>query len=98
MTKITGPLFGTSAKGQVGDIGYFRDGPRGPQFVAGKLPAYTSTPAQQTVRDCFAAAKAVHSAIKPTRIGTTYPARYLILPTWPVFWAQWLVDHPECKP
>lgn len=98
MTRITGPLFGTTAKGQVGDLGYFRDGPRGPEFVAGKPPTYTATPAQLAMRACFAAAKAAHSALPPTRVWVKNRYRYFILPAWPAFWVQWLIDHPECKP
>lgn len=97
MTKVTSPLFGSSARGNVGDLGTFRMGRHGPEFIAIAQGSGGHSEAQQRRRDCFAEAKAAHSALTPVdwevggKIGTHR------VPSWPVFWRQWLIDHPECN-
>ena len=86
MVKVTRPLFSNEAYGKFADIGAFRRGQHGPQFM--KLPVVNDrkSEAQLKMRACFKAASLAWSkADQGTR------------PTWPVYWQQWLINHPECK-
>ena len=86
MVKITRPLFSNEAYGKFADIGAFRRGQHGPQFMKLPVPNDRKTEAQLKMRACFKAASIAWSkADQGTR------------PTWPVYWQQWLVNHPECK-
>lgn len=96
MVRIVQPLFGSAAAGRVGTIGSFRMSPRGPQFIQRARGSGGSTAGQRRIRNCFAAAKAEHTLIKPKPwvIGTRKGIART--PLWPVFWRQFLLDHPEC--
>jgi len=96
MTRVTGPLFGTAAVGRIDDIGSFRMGRHGPEFIQQAKGSGGNTDAQQRLRTCFAEAKAAHSAITPTSYWDGDRTRYHRIPDWPTFWAQWLIDHPDC--
>lgn len=98
MVKVVRPLFSDSARGRVADIGSFRMGRHGPEFIAQGRPTDRPTPRMLARRACFAAAKAAHSAIPPTGYMVGNRVRYRRVPDWPTFWRQWLVDHPECSP
>lgn len=97
MTKIIGPLYGSAATGKLGDLGHFRKGPRGPQFVAPQDPAARKAMEARPIHACLAAAKAAHSAIPPQRVWNGKHWVWRRSPTWKVFWAQWLTQHPECR-
>lgn len=96
MTRIVGPLFGTSAVGRIGTIGSFRMGRHGPEFIQHAVGSGGASPAQLTLRACFSAAKAAHTAIVPTWVGVGEDARFIRVPDWPTFWRQWLIDNPGC--
>lgn len=96
MTRVAGPLFGSAAVGRVGRIGTFRRGRHGPEFIRIAQGGGGDSEAQRRLRACFAAAKAAHSEIAPTLYMVGKQKRYHRLPSWPVFWTQWLADHPEC--
>lgn len=97
MTRVTRPLFGTAATGNIGDLGTFRMGRHGPEFIAIASGTGGHSQAQLRLRACFRAAKAAHSAIVPTQYVFGDNPKYHRVPSWPIFWNQWLVDHPECK-
>lgn len=96
MTKVSSPLFGTSATGKIGAIGTFRMGRHGPEFIAIAKGSGGWTEPQDRLRACFTAAKAAHSLIEPTRyqVGKRWYSHRI--PAWSDFWRQWLIDHPEC--
>lgn len=97
MTQITGPLFGSSATGAIGDLGHFRRSPHGPQFVDPQDTTARKPHQARPINACLAAAKAAHAAIPPQKVwnGTDWVGRRS--PIWNVFWAQWLANHPECR-
>lgn len=97
MAKVEQPLFGDSAVGKIGNIGTFRQGRHGPEFIKIAKGSGGNTETQQRQRACFAAAKAAHSQIVPTLIATEPRKIYRRFPDWPTFWAQWLAEHPECR-
>ncbi len=97
MVKVVRPLFSDSASGRIGDIGTFRMSRNGPQFMALAEPVDRRTPRQLALRACFAAAKRAHSLIPPTTFYAGNRSWKRIIPTWPDFWAQWRIDHPECQ-
>lgn len=97
MTKVTGPLFGTQATGKIGPLGAFRAGRHGPEFVAPQDPTRRKATPPRPIHACFAAAKAAHSAITPTPYWNGIEWRSHRLPSFPDFWRQWLIDHPECR-
>ena len=86
MVKITSPLFSNEAYGKFADIGAFRRGQHGPQLVKQPVVNIRNTEAQLKIRACFKVAINAWSQLPP-----------LTRATWPVYWRQWLVDHPECK-
>ncbi len=96
MARITKPLFSDEARGSIAGLGSFRMGATGPQFIAPPKTRKAERGPRPKIRDCFAAAKAAHSAIVPTRIQIAGEWRDIRLPRWPEFWRQWLIDHPEC--
>ena len=86
MVKVTRPLFSNAAYGTFADIGTFRRGQHGPQLIKQTIVNDRKTEAQLKMRACFKAAISEWSQLSVwTRT------------TWPVYWRQWLVDHPECK-
>jgi len=98
MTKVTSPLFGAEAHGRIGEIGSFRRGRHGPEFIQHPKTRKVEAGPQPIIRACFQAAKAAHSAIPPIRIKIGDRWVKVRLPRWPEFWRQWLIDHPECRP
>lgn len=97
MTKVTRPLFGDTARGNIGDLGTFRMGRYGPEFIAIARGTGGHSDAQLRLRDCFRAAKAAHSAIPPTPYESDGTSGTHRIPAWPDFWRQWLIDHSECQ-
>lgn len=97
MTKVHSPLFGESAVGRIGNIGTFRMGRHGPEFIRQAQGVARRTDAQARIRECFQEAKAAHSLIEPTRfkIGDQWYEHRI--PLWADFWRQWILDHPECR-
>ena len=86
MVKVTRPLFSNEAFGKFADIGTFRRGQHGPQLIKQPVVNDRKTAAQLKMRACFKAAISEWSQLSVwTRA------------KWPVYWRQWLVDHPECK-
>jgi hypothetical protein len=85
MVKITRPLFGDTASGRVGDIGAFRTRNGNAEFIKLAVGNDAHTPKQLQLRACFAAAKTAHAALPSSTRGP-----------WVLFWAQWLIDHPDC--
>ena len=86
MVKVTRPLFSNAAYGTFADIGTFRRGQHGPQLIKQLIVNDRKTEAQLKMRACFKAAISEWSQL------SVYTRT-----TWPVYWRQWLVDHPECK-
>jgi len=83
MVRITRPLFSDFATGKIADIGTFRMGKHGAQFMAITHPVDRKTPKQLALRACFKAARAA----------------WLALPAhdrepWGDFWRSWLITHP----
>jgi len=97
MTKVTRPLFGDAANGNIGDLGTFRNGRHGPEFIRIAQGSGGHSEAQTRLRACFRQAKAAHSAIEPTDYVSGEYRLWHRVPSWPEFWRQWLLDHPECK-
>lgn len=97
MTRVTRPLFGATARGNLGDLGTFRMGRYGPEFITIARGTGGRTPQQQRLRSCFSAAKAAHSAIAPVFWESDGKSGWHRIPSWPEFWQQWLIDHPECR-
>ncbi|KAB2924159.1 MAG: hypothetical protein F9K25_17905 [Candidatus Contendobacter sp.] len=97
MAKVTKPLFSDEARGSIAGIGSFRMGQHGPQFIAPPQTRKVESGERPRIRDCFAAAKAAHSEITPTRVKIDKKWREVRFPKWPEFWRQWLLDHPDCK-
>ena len=86
MVKITRPLFSDSATGNIGNIGTFRRGQTGPQFIPLSRPTDRKTAKQLRLRACFSVAKKAHAGLpKATR------------PNWGDYWRQYLQDHPGCS-
>jgi len=94
MVKVVRPLFSDSAYGQIGNIGSFRRGRHGPEFIAQGQPTDRQTPRQLQLRARFAAAKAAHSAIPVTDYMEGEEIRYHRIPAWADFWAAWIIEHP----
>jgi hypothetical protein len=94
MVKVVRPLFSEAAHGRIADIGSFRRGRHGPEFIAQAQPTDRQTPRQQALRARFAAAKAAHSAITPTPFWDGQRTRYHRVPDWKTFWAGWVIQHP----
>ena len=86
MVKVTSPLFSNAAYGTFADIGTFRRGQHGPQLIKQTIVNDRKTEAQLKMRACFKAAIREWSQL------SVYTRA-----TWPAYWRQWLVDHPECK-
>lgn len=86
MVKVTRPLFSNAAYGTFADIGTFRRGQHGPQLIKQTIVNDRKTEAQLKMRACFKAAISEWSQL------SVYTRE-----KWPVYWRQWLVDHPECK-
>ena len=86
MVKVTRPLFSNEAYGKFADIGTFRRGQHGPQLIKQTIVNDRKTEAQLKMRACFKAAISEWSQL------SVYTRA-----TWPVYWRQWVVDHPECK-
>jgi len=86
MVKVVRPLFSDSAVGRIGNIGAFRRSKDGTQFIPITTPTDRKTVKQLQLRACFSAAKKAHADV---------PRQYRI--DWPVYWRQWLVDHPGCR-
>lgn len=93
MTKVTRPLYGDTARGNIGDIGTFRMGRYGAEFIQLARGGGGHTAEQERLRECFRQAKAAHSAIPPTPDESGAHR----VPPWTDFWRQWLIDHPGCK-
>ncbi|WP_262967068.1 hypothetical protein [Methylobacter psychrophilus] len=87
MVKVTRPLFADSAKGNLGNIGAFRRGQTGPQFIPLTVPTDRKTAKQLRLRACFSVAKKAHAAIPS---GSR--------PRWGIYWRQYLQEHPGCRP
>jgi hypothetical protein len=86
MVRITGPLFGTCATGKVAGVGSFRKTATGVSLVKAPPMSRTPTVEQRRIQECIAAAMRSWAGIhKYTR------------PFWPNYWAQWQIDHPECR-
>lgn len=94
MTKVTGPLFSDDAKGDIADLGTFRRHGGSFQFIAFARGAGGHTDRQAALRQRFKAAKAAHSQIEPQWVAINGRRYFRRTPTWPDFWAQWLIDHP----
>lgn len=86
MVKITRPLFADAATGKIGDIGAFRNGQHGPEFMVISTPIDRKTPKQVGIRTCF-----------KTAIKTWALLNRKTRPSWQVYWRTWLSNHPECK-
>lgn len=85
MTKVTGPLFSVSASGQLRDIGTFKNGRYGPEFIPLNRPAGKKPEPAVPIRKCLKAARAVYWKIPK-----------LERPLWGDFWRDWLATHEDC--
>lgn len=97
MTKVTGPLFGTSANGNIGDLGYFRTTGTTSEFIAAPDVTARKPTTPRPIHRCFAEAKAAHHLIPAVRVKEGDVWHTYRTPSWPDFWRQWLVDHPDCR-
>lgn len=97
MTKVTRPLFGERASGNIADIGTFRMGRHGPEFIRIAKTDKPATARQRQFRDCFKAARAAWIAL-PIKIKyvDNKPVEYRD-PEWIPFWNNWLAEHPDCN-
>ena len=86
MVKITRPLFADAATGKIGDIGTFRNGQHGPEFMVISTPIDRKTPKQVGIRTCF-----------KTAIKTWATLNRTTRPSWQAYWRTWLTHHPEWK-
>ena len=86
MVKITRPLFADAATGKIGDIGTFRKGQHGPEFMVISTPIDRKTPQQIGIRTCF-----------KTAIKTWATLNRTTRPSWQAYWRTWLTQHPECQ-
>ncbi len=92
--KIDSPLFSDAASGAIRGVGSFRTTPGGTFLVPSPGGNTTPNPAQQQQRNSFADAKAAHSKIVPSIVFAGGRYRKRRIPSWPDFWAQWLINNP----
>lgn len=92
--KIGSPLFSSSASGSIRGVGSFRATAGGVFLCTGLRGNTLPVPALAAWRAAFAEAKAAHTALAPQWVIAGGRHRWVRVPSWPAFWAQWLIDHP----
>jgi hypothetical protein len=97
MVKVTRPLFSDTAHGSFADIGTFRRGRHGPEFIKIGGGGGIQPERQERLKACFAEAKAAHAQLPKIKVRRGNYWRWIIETPWPEFWAQWRIDHPECN-
>lgn len=94
MVRITRPLFATSATGKIKGMGSYRKTRAGTvHLINHAWPNPNSTRPSPVNAQHLAIAKRQHAQIAPTQILIGGKLRWLILPRWPEFWVQYLVDN-----
>ncbi len=96
--KINRPLYGDSATGVVKNLGRFirKNGAiyltdeKKKNRIADNLPL--------SMQSCLSIAKKEHALIPKTSVVINGKTTLRIIPTWPDYWAQYLIDNPSCKP
>lgn len=97
MSKVTGPLFGTTATGAIAGLGYFRQGRHGPQFIPLADTQGRKAQPQRRIKDGFKIAHAEWCALPKTKVRRNGIHVWRILPIWTTYWATWLANHPEYR-
>ena len=94
MVRITRPLFSDTASGKIKGMGSYRKTRAGTvHLINHAWPNPNSTRPSPVNAQHLAIAKRQHAQIAPTQILIGGKLRWLILPRWPEFWVQYLVDN-----
>lgn len=93
---IEGPLFAGLAKGTITGLGTFtRIG--GTNVLSHRQYGRRgNVNAPVAIKQCFAVAKKQHSQGSRQWVWNGKKWVQLIVPSWPDYWNQWLVDNPDC--
>lgn len=85
MVKVTEPLFSDNVRGTIGGVLTFRRGRHGPEAIKPRSETRTHTDGLTPIQQCFAIAKAEHTALDPST-----------RPSWEDYWNQYLTNNPQC--
>lgn len=97
MSKVTGPLFGTTAAGTIAGLGYFRQGRHGPEFVPLTDARGRKSQRQRAINSGFRIAQIewLASPTQRVKIAGKWFTRYVT--PWETYWNAWLDNHPEYR-
>ena len=92
--RITRPLFSDSARGRISGLGSFRAARSGTHhLVVEPFPKQARASPDPVRAAHLGAAKKLHAQIPPTKVLLGGKWRWLILPEWPAYWAQYQADN-----
>lgn len=94
MVRITRPLYSDTATGRIEGLGSFRRARSGTFHLVNPPFPEIPRPSPDPVRaQHLAIAKKQHAQIPPTKLNQGGKWRWLIIPTWPDYWAQYQMDN-----
>ena len=92
--RIHRPLFSDTASGKITGLGSFRAARSGTHhIIAEPFPAPRRASPDPARSEHLAAAKRAHSIIPKTKLFVGGQWRWLIIPRWPEYWAQYQADN-----
>ncbi len=96
--KITRPLFADSAKSTIRSVGKYVIKNGQSYIISEKKNPALAKNLPESMSDCLAQAKKLHSLIPPTQVNVSGKLVMRIIPKWADYWSQYLIDNPACIP
>ncbi len=95
--KLNQPLYAATATGTIKKLGTFMNINGNVYLTHKRTGLLNNSNGNQTMKQCFANAKALHSVLPRSFSYFNGNWGYHIQPIWPVFWTQYLADNPQCQ-